>query len=318
MNYVDHRCANPKCPRPRGVFRIAESDLTHRLAHSHGYRVFCRQTCYQEWRRIGREKRLARAAVVALALLMLPALALSAVVPMTVLTPCTNDDATDSTDATPLTDLKQINVWWQRCGRVDSLLLGVIPAAGRECDSLPFDIQIDSIGTTYDLWAYAEDFSGNKSILAIHCAIAVPWEDYAYGLWGTYYSDTTFTQPVTARLDPTLDVEWSGVPAAGVPDDGFGVRWAGRIRTLAGGTYAFRAYINNGFRMRIGGEPVIDGTSWTNPNTHWSSGSIDLAAGTEYDFSADFRDEQGLAFVHLYWTPPGSAEQIVPASAFVH
>jgi hypothetical protein len=246
---------------------------------------------------------------------------------MEVVLPCTNDDnmncnAEGDTVAggeSALTDLRRVVLQAVRFGRPDTAYFGEIPAYGRECDTLRFDVQFDSTGAVYELLAWAEDRSGNRALCAFHCVVAVPQADFEPGLWGTYYPDTTFAVPIAGRADPNIDFNWGNVAAApGVPLDKWGARWEGRIRTIGTGTYSFRAYINNGFRMWIGGQPVMVGDSWSNPNTHWSAATVTLNGGTEYPFLAEYRDACCEAFVHLYWTPPGGTEQVVPASAFVH
>jgi len=249
--------------------------------------------------------------------LFLAAPSSAVVIPMEVVAPCTQCDSV----GTALTGLDHITIEGLRCGYPDTVWFGDIPAVGRECDSLRFDLQIDSLGTgtTYDLWATAWDRQGRPSCQARHFTLAVPWEQYASGLWGIYYADTSFAEPVNGRADANVDFDWgTTAPITGITSGRWAARWEGRLRTLTSGTYSFRAYINNGFRLWIGATEVMCCDSWSNPNTHWSSGSIDLAGGAEYPIVAEYRNEFYQAFIHLYWTPPGGTEQIVPASAFVH
>lgn len=285
----------------------------------HGLRYKAKR---KEHRRMLRRLRKAGLAIAA-SVLLWACVAGATVIPLEVVAPCTNDDgsATDSTgrctDCTPLTDLKQLVLYGTRCGAAHAESLGVVPALGRECDTLRFDVTLPG-GTTYDLFMYADDTHGNRSLRAVHHSIAVPFSVYEPGLWGTYYADTAFASPVNGRVDANIDFAWgTSPPIAGITSGRWAVRWTGRLRTLAPGTYTFRAYINNGFRMWIGGQSVMCCDSWSNPNTHWSTGTATLAGGTDYPFTAEYRNEFYEAFVYLYWTPPDGSEHIIPASAFV-
>ena len=80
---------------------------------------------------------------------------------------------------------------------------------------------------------------------------------------GTWHADffgnkTLSGQPLMSRGDPVIDFEWGeGVPGFGVPFNNFSVRWT-RTLTLSAGTYRFDTATDDGVRLKIDGNVVID------------------------------------------------------------
>ena len=253
-----------------------------------------------------------RATALAAIVLLWAACSGAVTIPLEVVAPCTNEDST------PLTDLLQLEVYGQRCGSPDSVRLGVLPAAGAECDTIRFDLEVDAPGAAYELWCLATDSSGNRSKRAVHYSLTIPWSEYAPGQWGAYFADTSLTVLRYTRTDPNIDFIWHGEPAPGVPADFFSVRWQGRLRSLWAGDYGFRVRYDGGVRLWVAGVSLVNQWEVTNSETTPPEVSIPLAEGVEYDLILEYRDTTGTAEVILYWRPPGSSMAPIPASAFVH
>jgi hypothetical protein len=80
--------------------------------------------------------------------------------------------------------------------------------------------------------------------------------------------------PVVTRWDSRIDFNWgSGAPAAGVPADDFSARWT-RIEHFDGGTYRFHALADDGFRLWVGSNLVID--SWVDQQGGWITRDVYL------------------------------------------
>ncbi|MFC8567857.1 LamG-like jellyroll fold domain-containing protein [Streptomyces sp. NPDC057245] len=92
-------------------------------------------------------------------------------------------------------------------------------------------------------------------------------------------------------------------------------RWTGRIEAPATGDYTFHAIGDNGFRLFIDGEPVIDHWEgdWDNEQT---SAAVRLAAGEKHDFRLEMFQDTGGANMFLRWSTPAMPKQLVPMSAF--
>ncbi|MFI5853162.1 LamG-like jellyroll fold domain-containing protein [Streptomyces parvulus] len=92
-------------------------------------------------------------------------------------------------------------------------------------------------------------------------------------------------------------------------------RWTGQIAAPATGDYTFHAIGDNGFRLFIDGEPVIDHwqPDWDNEQT---SAAVRLNAGEKHDFRLEMFQDTGGANMFLRWSTPTMTKQIVPMSAF--
>ncbi|MFD5826394.1 LamG-like jellyroll fold domain-containing protein [Lentzea sp. NPDC060358] len=92
-------------------------------------------------------------------------------------------------------------------------------------------------------------------------------------------------------------------------------RWTGQIAVPQTGDYTFYAIGDNGFRLLIDGQPVIDHwvPDWDREQT---SAPVTLTAGKQYDFKLEMFQDVGGANMFLRWSSAGIAKQIVPESAF--
>ncbi len=92
-------------------------------------------------------------------------------------------------------------------------------------------------------------------------------------------------------------------------------RWTGQIAVPQTGDYTFHAIGDNGFRLLIDGQPVIDHwvPDWDREQT---SAPVTLTAGKQYDFKLEMFQDVGGANMFLRWSSASIAKQIVPESAF--
>lgn len=92
-----------------------------------------------------------------------------------------------------------------------------------------------------------------------------------------------------------------------------GIQWTGVIHVPTTGTYSFQWFGDNGFRMSIDGNSVID--HWIDDFSIPVVDTVDLTAG-EHTFQAQYFQDFGGANAQLSWAPPGQSMTVVPASAF--
>src|SRR5689334_2850709 len=120
------------------------------------------------------------------------------------------------------------------------------------------------------------------------------------GLAGVYYNNTGLTgSPVAARVDPTVNFIWSGSPASGVNADNFSVRWSGQLLPRYSGAYSFITTSDDGIRLFINGQKVID--NWTKHAATTNIGGATLKAGVKVDIRVEFFDASGGAKAQLSW-----------------
>ncbi|QRK13886.1 glycoside hydrolase family 2 [Archangium violaceum] len=92
-------------------------------------------------------------------------------------------------------------------------------------------------------------------------------------------------------------------------------RWTGRITAPETGDYTFSAIGDNGFRLFIDGEPVID--HWVGDwDVEQHSAPVHLVAGEAHDFRLEMFQDVGGANMFLRWSSATVSKQIVPATAF--
>jgi PA14 domain/Putative metal-binding motif len=100
-----------------------------------------------------------------------------------------------------------------------------------------------------------------------------------------------------------------GSPAVGVPGDYFAARWTGTLITDTAGTYTFHARTDDGVRVYVDGQLIID--SWVPQGPTWHAGTIDLPAATQVPIVYEMYERLGGAVAQLHWTLPGAADQQV-------
>lgn len=75
---------------------------------------------------------------------------------------------------------------------------------------------------------------------------------------GEYFANKDLAGvPIVVRGDSSIDFDWPGSPAEGIPHDGFSVRWTGAF-TLNDGVYSFKAFADDGVRLWIDGFVGLD------------------------------------------------------------
>lgn len=132
------------------------------------------------------------------------------------------------------------------------------------------------------------------------------------GLKGQYYSGNNFNTLVSTRTDPEVNFNWANAgPMPSVGPHNYTVRWTGKVQTIQAGDYSFSLNHTNGARLWVNGQLLID--QWTTSGNH--SGTITLAASTQYDIQVDYLDDLGSSVIALNWKLPGVAVfRLVPQS----
>ncbi|MBE9010436.1 DUF4347 domain-containing protein [Pseudanabaenaceae cyanobacterium LEGE 13415] len=133
------------------------------------------------------------------------------------------------------------------------------------------------------------------------------------GLLGEYFNNIDFTAPVLSRIDTTVNFNWgAGSPAPNIGSDTFSIRWTGQILAPTTGTYQFFTTTDDGVRLFVNGQQVIN--SFINQAATERTGSVSLVAGQRYDIRMEYFENAGSASARLAWAGPGIAKQVVPQS----
>jgi hypothetical protein len=133
------------------------------------------------------------------------------------------------------------------------------------------------------------------------------------GLKGEYFDNMDFTSPKFTRTDANINFNWgSGSPASGMGADTFSVRWTGKIMPKDSGTYTFYTTSDDGVRLWINGQLVIN--NWTVHAPTENKGAITLQAGQKYDIKMEYFERSGGAVAKLMWSSATQAKEVVPTS----
>lgn len=137
------------------------------------------------------------------------------------------------------------------------------------------------------------------------------------GLLGLYFNndDGSFTKPVTAwRIDPQLDFYWPESPwTPNIGTDNFSVRWLGDLEPWMTGNYLFYLKGDDGVRLRVNDNPLIDSWMPSNGETR-VGGPIFLTAQQKVPIQVEMFEIYGEAEIHLEWGLIDGGQSIVPST----
>lgn len=127
-----------------------------------------------------------------------------------------------------------------------------------------------------------------------------------HGLVGEYFNGQHFEEKVFSRNDAQINFVWDNVaPAAGMDPHVFSVRWTGKIKAPETGNYLFRAHVDDGIRVQIGGKMVID--AWDMHDSERFTGAIALVAEQEYLIQVEYFNGLLEGEIQLFWQLPSEA-----------
>jgi predicted phage baseplate assembly protein len=133
------------------------------------------------------------------------------------------------------------------------------------------------------------------------------------GLRGQYFTGKDFNTLVLTRLDPVVDFTWTTTPPTpSVGSTNYSVRWRGQLKPRVTGSHFFETVSDDGVRLAVNNQLLID--NWTDhaATTDRSSFSIYLVAGRMYELTLEYYQGPGAAVIQLKWLPPGQTLEIIP------
>lgn len=238
--------------------------------------------------------------------------------------PCFEADSLAPCDASstrPETSLSHAEIWGRREPQRDVVMLGTVPAVGKECKRDSTVVALTDSVYYVSFWSVMVDKAGNKSCpsnyyLAVS-AQEVRNEPDSLGLRALYYDNRDMLAPVFAsRVDSTLLHDWNlGAPLLGMGTDTFSIRWVGFLRTNTGGTYTFNATVEDGFRAWIGD---VFHDNWGVFDEHVRTWNVQLPPTTYVPLTIEYMANNGTAVFHLRWAPPGAPLQEIPSNVLSH
>jgi hypothetical protein len=152
--------------------------------------------------------------------------------------------------------------------------------------------------------------------------------DLAPGLVGEYYAMESSVEdfpkieadkkPTLKRVDKKIEFRSTGPTFPGTKlDNHFAIRWTGKIKIPADGSYTFSLESDDGSRLLIDGKTVVDNGGLHDMQEQ--SEKVELKAGL-HDIRIDYfeNENDGGAGCVLFWKSKDQAREVVPESALSH
>ncbi|MEK5395466.1 PA14 domain-containing protein [Paenibacillus sp. FSL K6-2859] len=200
-----------------------------------------------------------------------------------------------------------LNRWENQSGQFESSPISLIA-------DQQYDIQIEYFENLGDaaiglLWTSP---SQTKQFIP-QSQLYLPAKLAGVGLIGEYYDNIELTDLKLTRTDPAIHFGWGlGSPDASIDGDTFSARWTGTIRPMYNETYTFYFNSDDGARLWVNGQLIID--QWVTQASELTSLPISLIADQNYDIRIEYFENSGGANAILSWSSASQIKQIVPQS----
>ena len=137
------------------------------------------------------------------------------------------------------------------------------------------------------------------------------------GVKGEYFNNIDLSgQPVLVRIDPQINFYWNPGPVGpGVNEDNFSVRWTGELEAPFSEPFTFIIGCDDGARMYLNGELIIDDWGAGHDYLETRSQPIDLVADQYYSMVVEGFELGGEAEWRLFWESPSLPRDYVPQAA---
>ena len=122
----------------------------------------------------------------------------------------------------------------------------------------------------------------------------------------------------TPKVSQVTDInqDWGlGGPEKDLVDN-FSIRWTGKLKAPAAGTYTLGVKMDDGARLWIDGKLVAE--DWKNGPARVASTKLDLKAGQVIDLKIEYYEATGNASCQLVWSPPGGSQFTTAIEAAKH
>jgi len=135
------------------------------------------------------------------------------------------------------------------------------------------------------------------------------------GFTATYFDNIDLTNPKVTRYQRWINFDWNGFPYSGSPDPSIGTstfsaRWTGRMMPFYSENYTFYAVADDGIRVWINDQLVID--AWFDQvETEHVSAPIPLVAGVEIDIRIEYYQNTGAGVARFLWSSPSQPKTVV-------
>ncbi|MBE9117492.1 hypothetical protein IQ249_16450 [Lusitaniella coriacea LEGE 07157] len=124
------------------------------------------------------------------------------------------------------------------------------------------------------------------------------------------------SNPLT--IVPRQTLSYSSSPRSLYPSievDTFTTRWTGEIESLYGEDYTFHTESDDGVRLGVKGQLMID--SWNGCGNR-NVLSLTLQGGQKYDIKLEYQEQGAGAHTKLLWSSSNQTKKVVPTIQLLH
>ena len=121
------------------------------------------------------------------------------------------------------------------------------------------------------------------------------------GLTAQYFNGVEFgNNPTLQRIDKTINFHWTiSTPDPSITPEFFCAKWTGNIKAPKTGTYKIGLSGNDGFKLYINNQLVIN--NWDKQSFHTSLVDYNFTAGNSYPIRVEFKEPNGNSTIKLIW-----------------
>ena len=145
------------------------------------------------------------------------------------------------------------------------------------------------------------------------------------GLTGEYFPNRhLMDEPAATSVDAVIDLSWGFNDAVTeTVRDYVSVRWTGFVLPTHSETYTFYVKVNDGARLTVGGELLVDQfensvKDSASPSLFTATTSAPLVAGRLVPIVLEFRENTGRASISLEWASKSQKRRVVPSEALFY
>ncbi|MBX7172188.1 MAG: glycoside hydrolase family 3 C-terminal domain-containing protein [Pyrinomonadaceae bacterium] len=131
------------------------------------------------------------------------------------------------------------------------------------------------------------------------------------GLKAEYFNNRDLSgKPDLVRVDKEINFDWGSLsPAKEIKEDGFSVRWTGKLTAQESGTYQLGWRSNGAIKVFLDNKLVLEESK--NPRTRNVSGDFTFEKGRTYDLRVEYIENNNhYASAKLFWNPPHAQEKL--------
>jgi alpha-D-xyloside xylohydrolase len=174
--------------------------------------------------------------------------------------------------------------------------------------SIPVLLSSHGYGVLWDNPAITDVNVANYNVATIPSTQLFTTNGQSGGLTGSYYNGEDFDTFVGSRTDAQISFDWTAAAPMGLPLDSYSVRWTGYIQAEQAGYYTLLGTADDGVRVWIDGQLVID--DWYSRAARTDTANIYLAANSMHSIRVDYYQNLYTATVNLSWILPSDTSTI--------